>query len=105
MKRFSDFGINTLDNRNVFVVPVISIEEVINCEIEVLDFEANVTTKHGPGRYIVKIKYAGAECKFFTSATPIKEALDKISKDNFPFQTVIKVQRFGAGAGKTFYFT
>lgn len=105
MKKFSDFGINTLDNKNVFAVPVISIEEVINCEIEVLDFEANVTTKHGAGRYIVKIKHEGIERKFFTSATPIKEALDRIPKTDFPFLTTIKVQRFGAGAGKTFYFT
>lgn len=105
MKRFSDFGINTLEGRNVFAVPVISIEEVTNVEIEVLDYEANVKTKHGPGRYIVKVKHEGVERKFFTNAAPIKEALDAISKEDFPFLTTIKQQRFGSGAGKTFYFT
>ena len=105
MKKFSDFGINTLENKNVFAVPVISIEEVVNCEIEVLDYEENIKTKYGPGRYIVKIKHEGIERKFFTSAVPIKEALDRIPKENFPFRTTIKVQRFGSGAGKTFYFT
>lgn len=105
MKKFSDFGINTLQNRNVFAVPVISIEEVTNCEIEVLDFEANITTKYGPGRYIVKIMFEGVERKFFTNAVPIKEALDQVSKEKFPFSTIIKQQRFGAGSGKTFYFT
>jgi hypothetical protein len=105
MKKFADFGINTLENKNIFAVPVISIEEVTNCEIEVLDFEANVKTKHGDGRYIVKIKHEGVERKFFTNAKPIKEALDRIEKENFPFLTTIKQQRFGSGAGKTFYFT
>jgi hypothetical protein len=105
MKKFSDFGINTLDNKNVFAVPVISIEEVINCEIEVLDFEANVKTRHGDGRYIVKIRFEAVERKFFTNAAPIKEALSQIEKENFPFKTTIKQQRFGSGAGKTFYFT
>lgn len=105
MKKFSDFGINTLEGRNVFAVPVISIEEVTNVEIEVLDYETNIKTKFGPNRYIVKIKYEGVERKFFTNAEPIKEALDAINKEDFPFLTTIKQQRFGSGAGKTFYFT
>lgn len=105
MKRFADMGINTLENRNVFTVPVISIEEVTNCEIEVLEYEANVKTRHGDGRYIVKIKHEGAERKFFTNATPIKEALDRIPKQDFPFIATIKQQRFGSGSGKTFFFT
>ena len=105
MNRFADFGINTLDGKNIFAVPIISIEEVTNTEIEVLDYEANVKTRHGDGRYIVKIKYEDVERKFFTNATPIKEALDKIDKSNFPFITIIKQQRFGCGSGKTFYFT
>ena len=105
MMKFSEFGINTLNNKNVFAVPVISIEEVVNCEVEVLDFEANIKTKHGEGRYIVKICFENIERKFFTNATPIKEALSQIPKEKFPFTTTIKQQRFGAGAGKTFYFT
>lgn len=105
MKRFSDFGINTLDDKNVFAVAVISIEELTNCEIEVLDFESGVKTRHGSDRYIVKVKHEGVERKFFTNATPIKEALDKIDKKDFPFLTTIKQQRFGSGSGKTFYFT
>lgn len=105
MKRFSDFGINTLQDRNIFPVPVISIEEVVNCEIEVLDYEPNIKTKHGDGRYIVRIRVEGQERKFFTSAVPIKEALDRIPKEDFPFTTIIKQQRFGNGSGKTFYFS
>jgi len=105
MKKFSDFGINTLENKHIFAVPVVSIEELTNCEIEVLDFESGIKTRHGDGRYIVKVKIEGVERKFFTNATPIKEALDQVSKEDFPFTTIIKQQRFGSGSGKTFYFT
>ena len=105
MNKFADFGINTLENKNIFPVPVISIEEITNCEIEVMDFEAGVNTKHGSDRYVVKVRHEGVERKFFTNATPIKEALTKVSKENFPFLTTIKQQRFGSGSGKTFYFT
>ena len=105
MKKFSDFNINTLESKNIFPVPIISIEEVTNCEIEVIDFEANVKTRHGDGRSIVKVKFDGIERKFFTNATPIKEALIKIPKNEFPFVATIKQQRFGTGSGKTFYFT
>lgn len=105
MKRFSEFGINSLEDRNIFPVPIISIEEVTNREIEVLDYEPGVKTKHGENRYVVKIKVDNVERKFFTNATPIKDALSKISKKDLPFLTTVKQQRFGSGSGKTFYFT
>ena len=105
MKRFADFGINTLNDKAVFAVPQVSITEVLNCEITVLDFEKDVKTRHGEGRYIVKFQKDGTEQKFFTNATPIKEALDSVPKTGFPFLTIIKQQRFGSGSGKTFYFT
>lgn len=105
MKKFSDLGVKALEDKNIFNVPVVSVQDVINVEIEVLDFEANVKTEFGEGRYILKVKYEGRECKFFTNATPIKNALDQINKTDLPFTTTIKQQRFGSGAGKTFYFT
>ena len=105
MKKFSDFGIEPNDNRNIFQVPVISISEVVNCEIEIVDFESGVKTRHGEDRYVVKIKYENVERKFFTNATPIKEVLEKIPKSEFPFITTIKQKSFGSGSGKTFQFT
>jgi len=105
MKKFSEFNINTLENKNIFAVPIISIEETTNCEIEILDFESGVKTRHGDGRCIVKIKMEGIERKFFTNAAPIKEALSQVQKQDFPFLATIKQQRFGSGSGKTFYFT
>lgn len=105
MKRFADFGINALDNKGIFPVPVTSISEVINCEIEVLDYETGVHTKHGDDRCVVKIKHDGAEYKFFTASKPIRDALEHVNKTDFPFLTIIKQQKFGSGSGRTFYFT
>lgn len=105
MKKFSDLGVKAIEDKNIFNVPAVSIQDVINVEIEVMDFETNVTTKHGDGRYILKIKVDGHECKFFTNASPIKNAIDQINKHDLPFVTTIKQQRFGAGNGKTYYFT
>jgi len=104
MNKFSDFGIKTGGDRKIFEVQLISISDVVNCEIEVLDYEANVKTEHGDGRYILKIRHEERECKFFTTAAQIKEALDKIPKDGFPFTATIKQQRFGS-TGKTYFFT
>lgn len=104
MKKFSDLGVN-LEDKNIFNVPLISIEDVANVEILILDFEANVKTRHGDGRYILKVKHEGIERKFFTNASPIKNALDQIKKQDMPFATIIKQQRFGSGSGKTYYFT
>lgn len=61
--------------------------------------------RYGDNRYVVKIKQDGIESKFFTNATPIKDALDRIEKKDFPFLATIKQQKFGGGSGKTFYFT
>lgn len=105
MKKFSELGVNSINNRNVFPVQKISITDVLNCEIEIIDYESGVKTHHGEDRYVVKIKHDGIECKFFTNSTPIKEALKQIQKTDFPFTTTIKVQKFGSGSGKTYYFT
>lgn len=105
MKKFSDLGINVLDDKNIFNVPAISIQDVVNCEIEIIDFETNVKTRHGDGRYILKIKYEGKECKFFTNSSHIKNALDQVEKKDLPFTTTIRQQRFGSGTAKTYYFT
>lgn len=106
MKRFSDFGIKPANSdKAIFEVPQISITDILNCEIEVFDFQSGIKTKHGENRYIVKIKYDGTEYKFFTDAKPIKDVLDQIPKENFPFITVIKQKKFGSGSIKTYEFT
>lgn len=104
MRKFSDFGIKVPDN-NMFDVPKVSIADILNCEIEVIDFHTNVTTIHGAGRYVVKIKYNGTECKFFTDSDRIKQILDMIPKDGFPFTTTIKQKKVGDRNARIYSFT
>ena len=79
MKRFSDLGVTVDAGSNIFQVQQVSITDILNSEIEVLDFESGVRTQHGENRYVVKIKSDGRECKFFTNSTPIKEALENLN--------------------------
>jgi len=104
MKKFSDLGIKPEEQKNIFPVQQISITEITNCEIEILDY-THVDTKYGENRYIVRIRIENVERKFFTNSTPIKDVLDKVSKADFPFTTIIKPIKFGTGNGKTYQFT
>lgn len=105
MRRFSELGVSVEAGSNIFQVQQVSITDILNSEIEVLDYEAGVRTQHGENRYVVKIKADGKECKFFTNSTPIKEALGKIPHENFPFITVIRDKKLGMGNSKMYYFT
>lgn len=105
MKKFSEMGIKLNEEKNIFPVQQISITDVTNCEIEILDFATAVKTKFGEDRYVVRIRIENEERKFFTNASPIKEALDKVDKADFPFTTIIKPIKFGTGNNKTYQFT
>lgn len=105
MRRFSDLGVSVEAGNNIFPVQQISITDILNSEIEVLDYEAGVKTQHGENRYVVKIKVDGRECKFFTNSSPIKEALNKIPCSEFPFITTIRAKKLGVGNSKMYYFT
>ena len=104
MKKFSQLGIDITSDAHIFKVPKIQITDILNCEVTVLDFEKNVKTKYGDSRHVVKINHNGNECKFFTNAKKIKEALDKINKSDFPFMATIKQESFGTGNGRTYFF-
>ncbi|MDR2003313.1 MAG: hypothetical protein LBQ74_09810 [Prevotella sp.] len=105
MKKFSDFGIKLSNDSKIFEVPKISITDILNCEIVVIAYQKGITTKHGEDRYIVKIRHNNNDYKFFTNSGNLKQVLDKVPEDGFPFTATIKQQSFGAGSGKTFYFT
>lgn len=76
MRRFSELGIKQVDDKKIFNCQQVSISDVINCEIEVLDFIPNMKTTHGDNRYLVKFRQDGQEGKFFTNSSAIKSVLD-----------------------------
>ena len=85
MRRFSELGIKQVDDKKIFNCQQVSISDVINCEIEVLDFIPNMKTTHGDNRYL-------------------KSVLDQIPKDEFPFLTTIRSTKLGS-SGKMYQFT
>jgi len=105
MKKFSDLGIKPEEQKNIFPVQKISITDLTNLEIEILDFTPDVKTPYGEGRYVVRIRVENVERKFFTNSKAIKDVLDKVNKSDFPFTTIIKPINFGTGNGKTYQFT
>ena len=104
MRRFSELGIKQVDDKKIFNCQQVSISDVINCEIEVLDFIPNMKTTHGDNRYLVKFRQDGQEGKFFTNSSAIKSVLDQSPKDEFPFLTPIRSTKLGS-SGKMYQFT
>lgn len=103
MKRFSELGIKQVDDRKIFDCNQVSISDVINCEIEILDFIPNIKTSHGDDRYLVKFRQNGLEGKFFTNSSAIKNILAQIPEDMLPFATTIRCTKMGSG--KIYQFT
>lgn len=96
-------GIKPVEDRKIFNCQQVSISDVINCEIEVLDFIPNLKTPHGEGRYLVQYRQDGREGKFFTNSTAIKGILDQIPKGEFHFITTVRCTK--CGNGKIYQFT
>ena len=55
MKRFSELGIEIDADRHIFPVPQVSITDILNCEIEILDFESGAKTQHGSDLSLIHI--------------------------------------------------
>lgn len=104
MKKFGEMGISYKpeDGKKRFPGKVVPIRSIANTPIEVHDYEADLTTAHGEGRYLVSFrnKTDGTFAKFFTASKEMQNILDQISdiEDGFPFETTIVMDYFD---GKT----
>lgn len=98
MISFAELGI---DFKDEFTEEKISINDIVNVEIEVIDFRREVETRNGP-RYVVKINIEGRTRIFFTQSKRIIAALES-EKIKFPFRTIIKT--FKAGDKRGYMFT
>lgn len=104
MKKFGELGVayKPEDGKKRFPGKVVPIRAIANTPIEIHDYEADLTTAHGEGRYLVSFrnKSDGVYAKFFTASKEMQNILDQISdmEDGFPFETVIVTEYF---EGKT----
>lgn len=100
MKKFSEMGIvyTPADGKKRFPGKVMRLGALQNKEIEIHDYQDDMTTSHGDGRYLVsfKDKATGEWGKFFTSSEEMKNILDQVSdmEDGFPFETTIESEVF-----------
>ncbi len=111
---FADLGIKqrerVKDGQKYFDVPEEKLMDILNVPITVVDFQDNVTTKQGPGRYYVLCeKQNGQRFKFVTNCFNIKDVLDQAreAENNgqrvFPVKDVI-IKRRSLGDGKSAYY-
>jgi hypothetical protein len=110
---FLDKGIRqrsqTKDGKKFFDVEVIKAIDVVNIPITVLDFQADVNTRQGDGRYCILIEMNGQRKKFITNSYNIKDVLDQAreledkGQKIFPVENVV-VKRKALGNGVTAYY-
>lgn len=94
MTRFSECGFTyqSKDGKKDFPVPAVSLGELQNRVVTVEDFEVDMKTREGDGRYLVLFdcKETGRG-KFFTNNDKMKQALDYMkAHGNIPFESTIK---------------
>lgn len=100
MKKFSEMGVvyTPADGKKRFPGKVVPLRTLMNKVIEVHDYESDLTTAHGEGRYLVSFRDTVTKewGKFFTSSEEMKNILDQISdiEEGFPFETTITSEVF-----------
>lgn len=100
MRKFSELGVayQPEDGKKRFPGKVVQIRSIINKPIEVHDYEQDIKTQHGEGRYLVSFrdKQDGTWAKFFTASKEMQNILDQVSdiEDGFPFETTITMEMY-----------
>lgn len=110
---FADKGIKqsgkTKDGKKFFDVEEMKLMEILNIPITVLDFETNVKTSQGDGRYCVMFEMHGSRYKFITNCYNLKDVLDQAHNKEeagekvFPVENVI-IRRRSLRDGKSAYY-
>ena len=104
MKSFKELGVSyaPADGKKRFPGPSISIRELVNLPIVVVNFETGIKTDQGDDRTLVAIEKNGEPFKFFTASIEMRNILEQIKElpDGFPFETTIKAETFGKGKTK-----
>ena len=90
------------DGKKRFPGNTVRLSSITNVPIVVVDYEKDLKTENGDDRYLVSVKEGDTYKKFFTASKEMKQILDKISdiEDGFPFETIIREERFGENKTK-----
>lgn len=103
MKSFKDLGVTykPADGKKRFEGNLTPLGNLQNCKVTIIDFETDIKTKQGDGRYVVQYELDGQKGKFITASEEMKNILDQIKEMNeLPFETIIKREMFGGNKTK-----
>ena len=103
MKSFKDLGgtYKPADGKKRFEGNLTPLGNLQNCKVTIVDFETDIKTKQGEGRYVVQYELDGQKGKFITASEEMKNILDQIKEmGELPFETVIKRETFGGNKTK-----
>ena len=105
MKKFNEIGVAYLpkDGKKRFPGNITRLAAIQNIPIEIHDYEKDIKTSQGEGRYLVSFRdtQTGIWNKFFTASDEMKNILDQISNLNgFPFETTIVSERYDGNKTK-----
>ncbi len=104
MKDFSEMGFVYMaqDGKKRFDERIRRISDLQNLQIVVKDYETDIKTREGEGRYVVQYHSDEAgDGKFITNSEELKQALDFMREQGeIPFRTIIKRVPFGDGKNK-----
>ncbi len=91
MNKFSDFGIKP-ELKN-FIGDKISLKRIFNIPIKVFDYKIE-NSKHKENTKCLTLQIEHKEEKriVFTGSTVLIQQIEAVSKDKFPFQTIISNQ-------------
>lgn len=102
MTTFAELGfVYQRDGKKEFAAEPIRLSRLVNKAVVVKDFETDIKTREGDGRYLVLIEHDGHDYKFFTNSQQMKAALDyAMERSAMPFECVI--ESIGGNAGYMF---
>lgn len=103
MKSFKDLGVTykPADGKKRFEGNLTPLGNLQNCKVTIVDFETDIKTKQGEGRYVVQYEMDGQKGKFITASEEMKNILDQIKElGELPFETIIKRETFGGNKTK-----
>lgn len=111
MAKFSELGLKFTpkDGKKRFNCPHKTFGEIVNRPIELLDFETDITTQWGPGRFVVLFHFMGemTEYKFYTDNEEMKSYLLQMKELGlFPGNVETTIQQScGTGGLRIYKFT
>lgn len=82
MKSFKDLGVTykPADGKKRFEGNLTPLGNLQNCKVTIVDFETDIKTKQGEGRYVVQYELDGLKGKFITASEEMKTFSTRLRK-------------------------